>query len=249
MELSIGRKGCASRIQRTDSESRDSFSTSSAESFRSRDSLSSHSSNLRAHRKKHDILAKIILLGESTVGKSCITNRYVNDEFNFNSIATVGMDIRIKNVDFDGKVLKIQLWDTAGQERYRGITKAYHRGANGVAFVYDITQRESFQKLKMWISEFEKSTTAMEPVPMVVIGNKSDLDDRRAVEYSDAKEWCEYWEIPYFETSARTGKGVMEAFADITQRAGVHSAKREEKKKTKSKKLRGGKKSCPCIIS
>lgn len=250
MELSLsGRNGSSSRIiQRTSSESRTSFSS---DSTRSHSLSSAHSTNLRAHRKKHDILAKLILLGESTVGKSCLTNRYVNDNFDFNSIATVGMDIRIKVLDLDGKVLKVQIWDTAGQERYRGITKAFHRGANGVVFVYDITNRESFQNLRTWIKDFEQSTTTLEPTPMVVVGNKSDLDEKRAVEYSDAKEFCDFWDIPYFETSAKTGEGVMEAFHSVTYRAAMH-ASAKTKKMQESRELETGKKRgrcSKCIIS
>jgi len=241
MELSLGKGGCTSRVQRTPS---DSFSSTSSRSC----SLSSHSSNLRAHKKKHDILAKIIVLGESTVGKSCLTNRYVNDEFDFNSISTVGMDIRIKNLDYDGKVLKVQIWDTAGQERYRGITKAFHRGANGVIFAFDITNRDSFQKLKNWIADFQKSTTTVEPVPMTIVGNKADLEDKRAVEFDEAKEWCDYWDIPYFETSARYGLGVEQAFSYIARQAAVHSLKRKQKK-TQELKSKSKKRCTNCTIS
>jgi len=249
MELSLGRGGCSSRVERTPSESRESFSAQSTGSSRSLSAFS-HSANLKAHKKKHDILAKVILLGESTVGKSCLTNRYVMGEFDFNCIATVGMDIRIKNMDMDGKALKLQIWDTAGQERYRGITKAFHRGANGVMFIYDITNKESFQKLKTWIQEFEKSTTAQEPVPMVVVGNKVDLNSERMVGTQEAREWCEYWEIPYFETSARTGDGVCPAFENIARRAALHSVKRsKEKGKTLVTEPRKKRCSQNCVIS
>jgi len=250
MEISAGRKGgCASRVERTPSESRDSLSF--PQSHDSSRSLSSHSANIRAHKKKHDILAKIILLGESTVGKSCLTNRYVLNDFDFNSIATVGMDIRIKNIDMDGKVVKLQVWDTAGQERYRGITKAFHRGANGVMFVYDVTNRESFQQLQKWIGDFEKSTTAINPTPMVIVGNKADMEDRRAVEKSTAQEWCDFIRIPYMETSALTGEGVEEAFSAIAKDAAVHASKRSEAKKQKiDPRERQRSKKCPtCIIS
>jgi len=247
MELSVGKKGgCASRVERTPSESRNSLSLShSNDSSRS---FSSHSSNVRAHKKKHDILAKIILLGESTVGKSCLTNRYVLNDFDFNSIATVGMDIRIKNIDMDGKVVKLQVWDTAGQERYRGITKAFHRGANGVMFIYDITNRQSFQRLQSWISDFEKSTTSIDPTPMVVVGNKADMDELRAVEKSTAQEWCDFMGIPYMETSALTGEGVEEAFFAIAKDAALHASKRAASKKVDPERQRS--KKCPnCVIS
>jgi len=249
MELSTGKRGggCASRVERTPSESRRFSFSQSHDSSRS---LSSHSSNVRAHKKKHDILAKIILLGESTVGKSCLTNRYVLNDFDFNSIATVGMDIRIKNIDMDGKVVKLQVWDTAGQERYRGITKAFHRGANGVMFIYDITNRQSFQRLQNWISDFEKSTTAIEPTPMLVVGNKADMDEMRAVEKSTAQEWCDFMRIPYMETSALTGEGVEEAFFAIAKDAALHASKRAESKRVDPSSRSKTSTKCPsCVIS
>jgi len=249
MELSTGRGGgCASRVERTPSESRDSLSF--PQSHDSSRSLSSHSANIRAHKKKHDILAKIILLGDSTVGKSCLTNRYVMNDFDFNSIATVGMDIRIKNIDMDGKVVKLQIWDTAGQERYRGITKAFHRGANGVMFIYDITNRQSFQQLIKWIGDFEKSTTAIDHTPMIVVGNKADMEEMRAVEKSTAQQWCDLMRIPYMETSALTGEGVEEAFSAIAKDAALHASKRSEAKKKIDPRQRQRSKKCPsCIIS
>jgi len=254
MELSLGTNDSGRNTNPEPSiypsDSRTSFSSQSLDSSRSCSLSSAHSSNLRNHRKKHDILAKLILLGESTVGKSCLTNRYVNDEFDFNSIATVGMDLRIKVLDLDGKVLKVQIWDTAGQERYRATTKAFHRGANGVVFVYDITNLESFMNLRDWITEFDKSTSTSEAVPKVVIGNKVDLDSKRAVEYSDAKEFCDFWEIPYFETSAKTGSGVMQAFDSINRRAALHAAKKSEKKKELCELERQKRRRCTnCIIS
>jgi len=172
------------------------------------------------------------------------------NDFDFNSIATVGMDIRIKNIDMDGKVVKLQIWDTAGQERYRGITKAFHRGANGVMFIYDITNRQSFQQLIKWIGDFEKSTTAIDHTPMIVVGNKADMEEMRAVEKSTAQQWCDLMRIPYMETSALTGEGVEEAFSAIAKDAALHSSKRSEAKKKIDPRQRQRSKKCPsCIIS
>ena len=148
----------------------------------------------------YDVIYKIVLVGDSGVGKTNIMLRYINKEFNINTKATVGVEFGSKNVIIDKKIVKGQIWDTAGQERYRAITSAYYKGAHGAFVVYDITQRESFEAVDRWINDLRNNTD--ERLEIILIGNKSDLEDKRQVKKEEGEEKAKEKEVAFMETSA-----------------------------------------------
>ncbi|XP_048491757.1 GTP-binding protein YPTM2 isoform X2 [Beta vulgaris subsp. vulgaris] len=135
---------------------------------------------------EYDYLFKLLLIGDSGVGKSCLLLRFADDSYLDSYISTIGVDFKIRTVDQDGKTIKLQIWDTAGQERFRTITSSYYRGAHGIIVVYDITDQESFNNVKQWLSEIDRY--ASNNVNKLLVGNKSDLTANRAVSYETAKK-------------------------------------------------------------
>ena len=128
-------------------------------------------------KESYDLLFKLILIGDSCVGKSNILLKYLKNEFDPNSRATVGVEFGTKNIIINNKKIKIQIWDTAGQERYRSITSAYYKGAKGALIVYDITRKCTFDNIDKWISDLKLNGD--KNICIVILGNKSDLDDKR----------------------------------------------------------------------
>jgi len=126
---------------------------------------------------------------------------------------TIGIDFRLKTIDVKGKTVKVQVWDTAGQERFRTITHNYYRGAHGIALVYDVTQEGSFQNIRKWIQDVR--TYAEDSVNIVLIGNKCDLDSKRAVEKARGQELADEYGIHFFESSAKSDVNVQEAFTSL----------------------------------
>ena len=167
----------------------------------------------KGNEKEKDYQFKLLLIGDSLVGKSCLITRYADDHFEPNFIATIGVDFKTKKIIVDGSKAKLQVWDTAGQERFCGITRSYYRGCDGIAVVYDVTNRESFVHVSKWLSELSSNTT--HPVIRILIGNKSDLTDKRVVSPSEGKDVAEANNMPFYETSALTGDGVEEVFDSL----------------------------------
>jgi Ras-related protein Rab-8A len=163
-----------------------------------------------------DVLVKLLLIGDSGVGKSCLLLRYSDDKFNTSHITTIGIDFKIKTVDLDQKKVKMQIWDTAGQERFRTITAAYYRGAHGVLLVYDVTDEGSFENVRNWMRNIESH--ASEGVAVALIGNKSDVktEDRKVSKERGMRLAAEF-KIPHFETSAKSGLRVEEAFSAMAR--------------------------------
>jgi len=159
---------------------------------------------------EHDYFFKILLIGDSGVGKSCLLLRFADDSWTDSHISTIGVDFKIKTLNCDGKVIKLQIWDTAGQERFRTITSSYYRGAQGIILVFDCTDMESFNNVKQWLGEIDRY--ACENVNKLLVGNKTDLVQGRVVDKSVASEFAESMSIPYIETSAKNASGVEEAF-------------------------------------
>ncbi len=164
--------------------------------------------------ESYDLLFKLILIGDSAVGKSNILLKYLKNEFDQNSRATVGVEFGTKNVLINGKKVKIQIWDTAGQERYRSITSAYYKGAKGAFIVYDITKKSTFDNLKNWINDAESKTTNFKSI---VVGNKIDLENNREVDYNLGKNFCEKKNCPFLETSAKINMRVEDIFLTLVK--------------------------------
>jgi len=159
---------------------------------------------------EYDYLFKLLLIGDSGVGKSCLLLRFADDTYTESYISTIGVDFKIRTVELDGKTIKLQIWDTAGQERFRTITSSYYRGAHGIIVVYDITDSESFTNVKQWLHEIDRY--ASENVNKLLVGNKSDLTTKRAVTYESGKEFADSLGIEFIETSAKHATNVEKAF-------------------------------------
>ncbi len=162
---------------------------------------------------EYDYLFKLIIIGDSGIGKSCLLNRFADDTYTEAYISTIGVDFKIRTLELDGKVIKLQIWDTAGQERFRTITSSYYRGAHGIMLVFDITNPESFANLNQWLKEVDNYSK--EDVRKILVGTKSDLADKRKVAYADAVEYAKSNGMEYVETSAKTALNVELAFIDL----------------------------------
>lgn len=187
---------------------------------------------MAASTAEYDYLFKLLLIGDSGVGKSCLLLRFADDTYTESYISTIGVDFKIRTIELDGKTIKLQIWDTAGQERFRTITSSYYRGAHGIIVVYDVTDMESFTHVKDWITEIERF--ASENVNRLLIGNKCDLVSKRAVTEADAREYSEsLTNMPFLETSAKNSTNVEQAFltmaAQIKTRMAATAPTQKEK--------------------
>ncbi|CAA0829784.1 Ras-related small GTP-binding family protein [Striga hermonthica] len=181
-------------------------------------------------RADYDYLIKLLLIGDSGVGKSCLLLRFSDGSFTTSFITTIGIDFKIRTVELDGKRIKLQIWDTAGQERFRTITTAYYRGAMGILLVYDVTDESSFNNIRNWIRNIEQH--ASDNVNKILVGNKADMDEsKRAVPTSKGQALADEYGIKFFETSAKTNMNVEEVFfsiaKDIKQRLAETDSKAE----------------------
>ncbi|KAI7820097.1 small GTPase superfamily, partial [Kickxella alabastrina] len=156
---------------------------------------------------------KLLLIGDSGVGKSCLLLRFSDDQFTPSFITTIGIDFKIRTIEVDGKRIKLQIWDTAGQERFRTITTAYYRGAMGILLVYDVTDERSFNNIENWHMNVEQH--ASEGVNKILIGNKCDIEDRRAVPKERGQALADKLNIKFKETSAKSNFQVEEAFLEL----------------------------------
>jgi len=160
---------------------------------------------------KPDHQFKILMIGESGVGKSALLSRFVDNQFDTNFISTIGVDFKIHYMKVDQQDIKLQVWDTAGQERFRTITTSYYRGANGIMIVFDVTDTPSFEKVRYWLNELKEHVGP--DMPAVLVGNKIDCQRERTVDNATAQRFSQEVNIPYMETSAKTPEGVTEAYA------------------------------------
>jgi len=161
----------------------------------------------------YDFLFKVVLIGDSGVGKSNLLTRFTKNEFNIESKSTIGVEFATKTIAIDNKKIKAQIWDTAGQERYRAITSAYYRGAVGALLVYDITKRQTYENVTRWLKELR--THASDDMMVILIGNKTDLRHMRGVPTEEAKSFSELEGLLFIETSALEGSNVDTAFTKI----------------------------------
>jgi Ras-related protein Rab-8A len=196
-------------------------------------------------RADYDYLIKLLLIGDSGVGKSCLLLRFSDDSFTTSFITTIGIDFKIRTIELDGKRIKLQIWDTAGQERFRTITTAYYRGAMGILLVYDVTDESSFNNIRNWIRNIEQH--ASDNVNKILVGNKADMDEsKRAVPFAKGQALADEFGIKFFETSAKTNMNVEDVFftvaRDIKQRL---AAETDSKSEQSSKSAPGVKLSAP----
>ncbi|CAD7942900.1 unnamed protein product [Amoebophrya sp. A120] len=161
----------------------------------------------------YDHLIKLLLLGDSAVGKSSLLMRFTEDKFEQNFVITIGVDFRMKTIERGNKKLRVQVWDTAGQERFRTITPAYYRSAMGVVMCYDITDDATFDNVEMWLNNLDQHGSS--DVQKILIGNKSDLEEKRKVPKERGFELAAKHKMQFYETSAKTGDFVEDAFNDI----------------------------------
>ncbi|THH33892.1 hypothetical protein EUX98_g298 [Antrodiella citrinella] len=160
------------------------------------------------HTSEYDYLFKLLLIGDSGVGKSCLLLRFADDTYTESYISTIGVDFKIRTIELEGKTVKLQIWDTAGQERFRTITSSYYRGAHGIIVVYDVTDNDTFTNVKQWLQEIDRY--ASEGVNKLLVGNKSDLTSKK-VEFADQLT------IPFLETSAKNATNVEQAFLTMAK--------------------------------
>ncbi|KAL0001403.1 hypothetical protein SO802_015184 [Lithocarpus litseifolius] len=161
----------------------------------------------------YDYLFKVVLIGDSGVGKSNLLSRFTKNEFNLESKSTIGVEFATRTLNVDTKVIKAQIWDTAGQERYRAITSAYYRGAVGALLVYDITRHATFENVDRWLKELRGHTDSN--IVVMLVGNKSDLRHLVAVSTEEGKSYAEKESLYFMETSALEAVNVENAFAEV----------------------------------
>ncbi len=178
--------------------------------------------------EKNEKTLKIIILGSSEVGKTCILNRYFHNEFKENVLSTVGIDFQTKFFKFDGdQKIKVNYIDTAGEEKFRAISVNYLKGTNGVILVFDITNKETFDLLESWLKELKDTNKSN--ISKVLVGNKSDLAENREVTVEDANKFANNINCKYFEASAKTGENINEALDEIARISYINFSSTEER--------------------
>ena len=165
--------------------------------------------------EEYDHLFKILLIGDSAVGKTSLLLRYVDDTFNSEFQTTIGVDFKISTLNIDGKILKLQLWDTAGQDRFRNIVASYYRGAHGIIIMYDITNPGSLDSINKWYEETQSYLQTS--TPKLLVGNKLDRVNERAVASQKGEELAERLGMQFIETSAKNSTNVKQAFETMTR--------------------------------
>ena len=161
-----------------------------------------------------DHVFKLLIIGDSGVGKSSLLMQFSDNLFSDTTAATTGVDIKSCTVDVEGAKIKLQIWDTVGQERFRTITSMHYRGTHGVIFVYDVTNADTFKSIKKWLHEIDQNC---DRVSRVLVGNKDDNHEKKVVPLEEAQQFADQIGIPLYETSAKEGKNVEEVFHAIAR--------------------------------
>ena len=169
---------------------------------------------MESNRSDDEITLQILLLGDTTVGKTSILLKYTDGYFPTIYVSTIGVEYKAKKLNINGNAINLQVWDTAGQERFKSITRNYLKGADGILFVYDITQKKTFDNLKSWIRDSEESNQNFKKV---IIGNKIDRENERKVPKESLKKFCDERKLKGFETSAKFGENIDESFEALVK--------------------------------
>ena len=165
----------------------------------------------------YDKKCQLLIIGDSTVGKTSILTKYSSKTFNENYLATVGLDFFTKDEVIDNKIIRVKIWDTAGQERYKSLTRCFFQKAQGVMIVYDVNCEKSYNNLKFWIESLKSNLYEdFDKVPIILIGNKIDIPKRK-IDKEIAKDFAKSNDCEYFETSAKTGEGVDNAIRELVK--------------------------------
>ena len=187
---------------------------------------------------EYDYIFKVLLIGNSDVGKSSLILRYVDQIWNDVFVPTIGVDFKVKSIEVDKKLVKMQIWDTAGQERFRNVISSYFKGAHGILLIYDITSRESFKELENWLGEVERHASSQ--VLKILIGNKCDLEEKRAIQKDEGEAFAMRNGMQFIETSAKNNTNVSEAFEALAkimvESSNKRNAIKNEKKNIKVEK-------------
>ena len=164
---------------------------------------------------EYDYIFKVLLIGNSDVGKSSLILRYVDQIWNDVFVPTIGVDFKVKSIEVAQKLVKMQIWDTAGQERFRNVISSYFKGAHGILLIYDITCRESFKELENWLGEVERHASSQ--VLKILIGNKCDLEEKREIQKDEGEAFAMRNGMQFIETSAKNNTNVSEAFEALAK--------------------------------
>ena len=166
--------------------------------------------------KEYEYLIKILIVGDSTVGKTNFIKKYVENKFNESYFASTGIDLITTSIKIEGKSFKIQIWDTAGQEKYRAMTKNLFLKTQGIVIIFDISNEISFINLKSWMNDIKEECSA--DIPMILVGNKLDLEDKRVIDKERAMEFAKNKKLEYIETSSKTGENINKALSLIIEK-------------------------------
>ena len=186
--------------------------------------------------ESYDQKIKIMVIGESLVGKTALITRYTNNSFSGTYLTTVGIDFQTKFLNINNKTIKVELWDTAGQERFRNIAKNYFQSSDGFLIVYDITSKTSFEKLSFWNEQV--NLNAPENTKYIIVGNKKDLEEKREVKTEEGANFAKENNVQFYETSAKDGTNVNEVLELLTKEIVADSEKLQTKNKRSSQVLK-----------
>jgi small GTP-binding protein len=191
------------------------------------------------------MLAKVIIIGDSGVGKTNLLTKFCDGVFKDSYVATIGVDFKIKTISVDDSKIRLQIWDTAGQERFRNITQTYYKGASGIILAYGVNNKQSFKNIGSWIKQIESN--ASETVSKILIGTKADLADDREVEEEEARRLAEKHNMLSLEVSAKTGRNVEETFVSLTREIKNHRASTGDEDEPVNLKITTDKPAAKCL--
>ena len=190
-----------------------------------------------------ETLYKVLVIGDTSVGKTSFIMRYADNIFQESYIATIGMDYKLKNINLEnGKLVKLQIWDTAGQEKFHSITKSFYKGANGIILIYSVIDNNSLNNVKKWMESIKAQVP--DDVAVILVGNKKDDEEMRQVTAEQGEDMAENYKLPFFECSAKTGDNLDAAFDKLVKMMLEISQTAKKGKKLKQKQAGGNSKCC-----